>query len=350
MNLCPGLTEPASIYVHVPFCRVKCTYCAFNVYTHLEHHIPQYVDAVIREMQRVSAGRGPLVACSLYLGGGTPSLLSPEQVRRIIDASVHWYGLMPGAEITLEVNPGTATPESLAAYRTAGVTRVSIGVQSAQTADLRLFGRDHTFAEAISTAASARQAGFENVNLDLIYGAPGQSLAGWESSLEAALRLEPTHLALYALTVELRTALYFWIERGRVAPPDPDLAAAMYDAARERLVSTTLTQYEISNWAQPGLESRHNRQYWHNRPFFGFGAGAFGAMCGVRYWNVRPVRLYIERILSGEDAGRYPFSPALEGFEEITRRIEMSETAFLGLRLVREGLSRAAFAARFGES
>lgn len=338
---------PFSLYVHIPFCRTLCTYCAFNTYAGLGALIAPYVDALQREIALIGEAAGDIASHTLYLGGGTPSLLTPAQVEAIITTSMCHLGLLPDSEITLEANPGTVDSQTLIAYRSAGVNRLSLGVQSAHAEELRLFGRRHSFEEAVQAFQQARTAGFDNISVDLIYGAPYQTLQSWRETLKAVLAWEPDHVSLYCLTLEEGTSLYRRVERGTIPAPDPDLAADMYEEAREMLTQAGLRHYEISNWARPGHECRHNRQYWLNRPFLGFGAGAHGAVEGLRYWNVNPVREYLERVAYGEPRP-FPLGPAISGCEEIDQALAMSETLILGLRLVREGVHSADFARRFG--
>ena len=339
--------ERLSLYVHLPFCRTLCTYCAFNTYAGMLALVEPYVAALEREMALVGQAAGEASAHTLYFGGGTPSLLTPAQVAAIITAARREFKLADGAEITLEANPGDADLDKLRAIREAGVNRLSLGVQSALAADLRLFGRRHTFEEAAAAFRLAREAGFDNISVDLIYGAPGQTLDGWRHTLREVLAWEPDHISLYALKLEPSTSLALRVEKGRLPAPDDDLAADMYDLARVWLAEAGYHHYEISNWARPGCESQHNRQYWLNRPFLGFGAGAHGAAAGLRYWNVDPVREYIERVTTGTPQP-FPLSPAAADYEVIDEALEMSETLILGLRLVGEGVRRADFAARFG--
>ena len=339
--------ESFSLYVHIPFCRTLCTYCAFNTYAGLGALIAPYVEALRREIALVGEAAGDITSHTLYLGGGTPSLLTPAQVEAVITTAAQHLGLLPEAEITLEANPGTVDTQTLTAYRSAGVNRLSLGVQSAHAEELRLFGRRHSFEEAAQAFRQARIAGFDNISVDLIYGAPYQTLQSWRETLEAVLAWKPDHVSLYCLTLEEGTSLSRRVERGTIPPPDPDLAADMYEEARETLAQAGLQHYEISNWARPGHECQHNRQYWLNRPFLGFGAGAHGAVEGLRYWNVNPVQEYLERMEHGE-LHRFPLGPATGGYEEIDRALAMSETLILGLRLVREGVSSDDFARRFG--
>lgn len=347
------LNKLLSLYIHIPFCRTLCTYCAFNTYAGKGQLVEPYVNALLREMALVGKHPERLAvhgdAHTLYFGGGTPSLLTSAQVNAILDAARQVFGLRPDAEVTLEANPGTVDLDKLRAYRGAGVNRLSIGVQSAHADELRLFGRRHSFEEAAGAFETARQAGYDDISLDLIYGAPQQTLDKWGQTLDAVLAWQPEHVSLYALKLEEGTSLNLRVEKGRLPAPDDDLAADMYDMARARMAAAGLHQYEISNWARPGFESLHNRQYWLNEPYLGLGAGAHGSACGLRYWTVDPIGEYIERITSG-DAQPYPFSPAVAGYEVIDEVLEMSETLILGLRLVGQGVRRVDFEARFGRS
>ncbi len=340
-------TVPFSLYMHIPFCQTRCSYCAFNTYAGLRELFEPYLAALQRETELIARASGGIESHTLYFGGGTPSLLTPAQIESLIATCREHLGLLPDAEITLEANPGTAEASKLAAFRAAGVNRLSLGVQSSHADELRLFGRRHTFEEAEEAFCLGRVAGFDNISVDLIYGAPLQTRRRWRQTLNAVLDWRPDHVSLYSLTLEPGTSLARRVERGAIPQPDPDLAADLYDKAREQLAQAGLVQYEISNWARPGYESRHNRQYWLNRPFLGFGAGAHGAAAHLRYWNVDPVRDYITRIHTGE-MHPFPLSPAVGGFEVIDRRMEMSETLILGLRLVREGVHKDHFAQRFG--
>ncbi len=345
-----GIPHSLSLYVHIPFCHTLCTYCAFNTVARQDALIPPYLDALQTEIAQAAAGAGGAPAHTLYFGGGTPSRLAPAQVRAVIAASSEAFALPASAEITLEANPGDLTAERLAGYREAGVNRLSIGVQSAHQSELRLFGRRHTFEEAEAAFTRARSAGFDDISLDLIYGAPQQTLDGWRATLDAVLAWQPEHISLYALTLEPGTSLEKRVARGMLPVPDADLAADMFELAQQRLPAAGLEQYEIASWARPGHQSQHNRQYWLNRPFLGFGAGAHGAAAGVRCWNVDPIETYIAR-MSDAAAGvaQWPLSAAAGGYETIGPALEMAETVILNLRLLQEGVQREAFARRFGQ-
>lgn len=345
-----NLTKSVSLYVHIPFCEAKCTYCAFNIYVGLERLIAPYVEALRREIEWIARQAPDQMAAAhtLYLGGGTPSMLDPVQIASIIESCRSHFNLLPQAEITLEANPESVTDHRLAAWRNAGVNRLSIGVQSAQAAELELFGRLHTVEQAFRVVQLARQAGFDNVNVDLIYGAPHQTRGSWQKTLDTVLPWNPDHVSLYSLSIEPKTALAHWVKRGKIPTPDDDLAADMYGDARERLARAGFEQYEIANWARPGFTCQHNRQYWINQPFLGFGAGAHGAANGVRYWNIKPLSKYIARIDQADGKGKFPYSPAVDDFQHVTDAWEMAETVILQFRLVQEGVQKADFARRFG--
>jgi oxygen-independent coproporphyrinogen III oxidase len=285
------VAAPFALYVHVPWCRHVCPYCDFNV----------YASSSVPETDDVRAYRGELDAWAaraewsdrrpetVYLGGGTPSLLSPSAIDAVLDAARR-LGLREDAEVTLEANPGTLTTERLAGYRAAGVTRLSLGAQSFQPALLRTLGRDHTSDQTRAAMESARAAGFGNVSLDLIFGVPDQSLAAWEDDLARALALSPEHVSAYALTWEEGTPFHVWRARGRLVPVDDDLESAMIDAAAEHLGAAGFRRYEISSWARAGFESRHNTRYWDGTDYLGIGPGAhsFCATLGPRrWWNLR---------------------------------------------------------------
>lgn len=327
--------EEIGIYIHIPFCRARCSYCDFNTYVGLEGLFEPYVRALEQEIRR-ECGR----AHTLFFGGGTPSLLSPAQLGRLIQACREALALPADAEITVECNPGTVDVGYLRALRAEGVNRLSFGAQSADPDELRLLGREHDWRAVMDAIDAARNAGFDNVNLDLIFALPNQTLTSWQRTLEAALALEPDHVSLYALTIEVGTPMHDWTRRGEVPLPDPDLAAAMYDSAEEALAAAGFAHYEISNWHRPGRACRHNLIYWRNQPFFGFGAGAHGATEAQRYWRVKRPADYIARVERGENT--------IKGSELIDPRTSRGETMMLGLRLLEEGVSRARFAARYG--
>src|SRR6266536_1150153 len=263
------MVSPSSLYLHIPFCRIKCTYCAFNTYVNLDNLIEQFVQAMIEEIKIVGRSKLRQQLHTVYIGGGTPSLLTAEQLQRILVAIRGEFNLLPGSEISMESNPSDLTSDYMTSVRAIGVNRLSIGMQSANENELKLFERRHDLDAVIRAVEAARKGGFENLNLDLIYGIPQQTLANWENSLRVMLQLQPEHVSLYALGLEDGTPLKTWVETGKFPAPDDDLAADMYDLATDILGRAGLAQYEISNWAKLGLECRHNLQYWRNLPYPG---------------------------------------------------------------------------------
>lgn len=342
---------PYSLYLHIPFCRHRCAYCDFNTYAGLEHLRAAYVQALVAEVRwlgQTAPARLPIH--TVYFGGGTPSLLTPAQVEQVLTAVADAFALAADAEITLEANPGTLEAAQLRALRAVGVNRLSLGVQSAHPEELRLLERLHDYSLVTRTVAAARRAGFDNLNLDLMFGLPGQPLDRWQRTLELVLALAPEHLSLYALTLEHGTPMAAWVSRGLLPAPEEDTVAAMYEWAMARLEAAGYRQYEISNWARPGYACRHNLQYWRNWPYLGLGAGAHGWAAGVRTVNVRAPAAYIERLNHPPDRPlAFPRTPATVQAHPVTRREEMAETMMMGLRLTEEGVSRRAFAARFGQ-
>lgn len=340
-----------ALYVHIPFCRTRCTYCAFNTYAGMNARIPAYLDALQREIRLVGAATDERsAALSLYFGGGTPSQLPAAGVSRIIETCREAFSLPAEAEVSFETNPGDADLACFRDLRRAGVNRLSIGMQSAHQNELRLFARRHEPEDVSYTVRLARQAGFTSINLDLIYGIPGQTLAMWQHSVRFALRCEPEHLSLYSLSFEEGTPLYAWLQQGRVTAPDPDLAADMYDWAADTLAANGYQHYEISNWARPGHTCQHNLHVWRNLPYLGFGAGAHGCAGGVRYHTVADPGTYIARLSAQQIPLAFPLSAAAEEALPIDPKEAMSDTMILGLRLLEEGVNTRAFYSRFGHS
>lgn len=334
------------LYVHVPFCRLVCAYCDFVTVGGRRAEIPRYVDALISELALRPA---PGELRTIYFGGGTPSLLAPREVARIVDlaATEHWTDVAL-EEVTLEANPSSREAPDWAGLVAAGVTRLSLGLQSLRDPELRALARGHTAAEARAAFIAARRAGFANVGIDLIYGIPGQSLDDWRAGLAAAVALEPEHLSLYAL--QLAMAPDEWAARPRpgalrwrrrtAARQDDGLAAAQYEVAEVLLERAGYRHYELSSWARPGFEARHNSAYWLRRAYTGIGAGAHSYDgLAERSWNVRDLDAYLTGVEAGErpDAGTEALDPETRVFEAVA----------LGLRFV-AGLSRRAVADEFG--
>ena len=333
------------LYIHVPFCRLVCAYCDFVTVGGRAVDIPRYTDALVAELA-IRSAHGELR--TVYFGGGTPSLMKPDDVGRIISAARSRWASVALEEVTLEANPSRREAPDWAGLRGAGVTRISLGVQSLRDADLQALARGHTADEAREAYAAAREAGFDNVSIDLIYGIPGQSLQEWRDGLEAATALEPDHVSCYALQLALapdewaappRSGALRWRER-LAGLQDDGLAAEQYLLAEDLLGEAGYRHYELSSWARPGRDARHNAAYWARRPYTGIGAGAH-SYDGVaeRSWNVRDLDAYLARV----EAGERPLADR-EHLDEATRAFE---AIALGLRRI-DGVRRSAFAAEFG--
>ncbi len=402
-----SMNETTGLYIHIPFCIRKCAYCDFNSYAGEQSLFGPYLRALRREMALYASidhpgpghGNAPAAAggvCqTLYVGGGTPTVLPADDLCALVRDAEAMFGLPGDAEITVEANPGTVDEAALRALAAAGVNRLSLGVQSLDPHMLRILGRIHDADQARRAVFDARAAGIENLNLDLIFGLPGQGLSVWQEDLEGILALEPDHLSLYALTVEEGTPLAASIGTGALPSPDPDLAAEMYEWAEERLARDGWDHYEISNWARPGYACRHNLIYWRNEPYLGLGAGAHSSFPGMeraglaiqderhrrssmpgnghcersdtcaaprprcrravstavsrsrttwqRWANLPKPRDYIAAL----EQGQRPIDGEVEG---IDCALERAETMIMGLRLLHEGVPAERFRRRFGIS
>jgi oxygen-independent coproporphyrinogen-3 oxidase len=345
------LDQPLSLYLHIPFCRHRCSYCDFNTYTSLGELQDNYVTTLVKEIAQV-AGLAETAeqlrpVDTLFFGGGTPSLLSGAQVHDLLSAVRTTFGFADNSELTIEANPETVNLDYLAAVHDTGINRISFGMQSADRQELTLLGRTHGVETVVKAVQNARAAGIKNINLDLIYGLPGQDLQTWEQNLRKALELKPPHLSLYCLTIEPGTPMQRWLHNGQIRKPDPDMAAEQYELACKILQQAGYSHYEISNWALPGYECRHNLAYWRDNEYLGLGAGAHGKANGYRYSLVRQPRVYIRRINSGE-SGVYPLSTAVSQAHSLDNEESMSDRVITQLRLLEEGLDLASFKSKFG--
>ncbi|MEI6668605.1 MAG: radical SAM family heme chaperone HemW [Acidobacteriota bacterium] len=296
---------PLGLYIHVPFCRHLCSYCNFTRGLLDAPLKTRYVSAVHTQIARVSAGAGPAAlrtADTIYFGGGTPSLLAPTEIAGIIESCRQHFEVANRAEITMEVNPDTASPEALSGFREAGVNRLSIGVQSFRDDELQRLGRIHDAATARRAVAAARSAGFDNISLDLMMWLPGQTLADWRQSVEALIDLAPDHASLYMLELYPHAPLRAEMARARLTQGSDDEAADMYELAMEMTADAGLAQYEISNVARPGRESAHNLKYWTDGEWYGFGPGAHSTVGGVRWSAVSATGAFVSAIEAGSDA------------------------------------------------
>jgi len=326
---------PFGVYIHVPFCASRCGYCDFNTYVPDREDQPsEFVEAALRELRRARSQLGDRMAQTVFVGGGTPTLLGADHLLRLLAGVGDTFGLAPGAEVTTEANPESVDAEMLRALRRGGFTRVSLGMQSAASHVLRSLDRVHTPGRAVAAAIEARDAGFDHVSLDLIYGTPGETDDDWERSLDAALSAGPDHVSAYALTVERGTALGAAIRRGAMRAPDEAAQARRYARADARLKAAGFHWYELSSWAlNLQARCRHNLGYWRSSDWWGIGPGAHSHVDGVRWWNVRRPATYAQRLASGE-------SPAA-GREVLSSEQRALEAVMLGIR-VREGLSLSA--------
>jgi len=333
--------NPSGLYIHIPFCARKCPYCDFYSITDDSLHAP-YVEALLREIQ-LHAPQA-LFFDTLYLGGGTPSILKGTAIERILDAVSSAYTFKAQTEITIEINPGTIDLRKLSTYRRAGVNRVNIGVQSFEPANLTFLGRIHSAAESVAAVTAARKAGFGNIGIDLIYGLPGQSRTAWQADLAQALELQPEHLACYMLTYESGTPLDKARRQGRVIPLAEDQSARLFILTQQFLAAHGYVQYEISNFSRSNHRnldtyySRHNRKYWSMASYLGLGPAAHSYEPPERWWNLEQVPAYIAAL----KAGRLPMA----GRERLTREQQIMEALYLGLRQT-AGIDVAAFEKQF---
>jgi len=332
------------LYLHIPWCLSKCGYCAFNSQPLEPEKLEQTCDLLLREME-IAAKTYPVnqPLRSLYFGGGTPSLLDPEQISRLISRSQELFDHTSTIEITLEANPGTVSRDSLAGYYQAGVTRLSLGAQSFNDQMLQTLGRRHTAADTRSAFQLAQQAGFSSIGLDLICGLPEQTMADWQQDLAAALALKPDHLSVYGLTIEEETPFVVRYPAGSDALPDHDLSASMLEEADSVLTVAGYEHYEIANFARPGCRSQHNCGYWQRDGYLGIGPGAHSFLrqgWGIRWGNQSAFDLWAAAIQNNRLAAVEP--------QTLTRDDALSEHIFLGLRMA-DGISLDDFAEEFGE-
>jgi oxygen-independent coproporphyrinogen-3 oxidase len=357
---------PLGLYLHVPFCERKCPYCDFNTYAGLQDWFGQTVGALTAELASWAAPLAGRPVTSIFIGGGTPTVLDAAQLTQLFAALHDHLTLAADCEITCEANPGTVDRAKFQHLRGLGVNRLSMGVQSFQPDELEFLGRIHSVEDVDLAFAAARAAGFENINLDFIFGLPHQSITNWAATLDRALALGPEHLSLYSLIVEPNTPLNHWVATGKVDAPDDDLAAEHYELAMTRLQDAGYVHYEVSNWAKashiedagaqgvnPGYASRHNLLYWHNGEYVGIGPGAHShlrvqaegaaesdTLVSRRWSNRKPVPGYVKRMVAGQSV--------VEMEEVLSSRTSMGETMMLGLRLVCEGVPFDRFAALHG--
>ena len=328
------------LYIHIPFCVKKCSYCDFLSAPATEQTKEAYMAALFAEIGGRAKDYKERIVTSIFIGGGTPSLLSGDSIRQLMEHIREGFTLAPDAEITMEVNPGTVTTEKLTAFYAAGINRLSIGMQSAQEQELKILGRIHDFDGFCQVYREAVEAGFTNINVDVMSGLPGQTLASYKDTLEKVLRLEPMpqHISAYSLIVEEGTPFAAMADRGELPLPEEDTERAMYEETIEVLAGYGFHRYEISNYALDGYECRHNVGYWIRRDYLGFGIGAASLIGNVRFQNGRDLNAYMAHPLA-----------CREEQQSLTTQEQMEETMFLGLRLIR-GVSYPEFARCYGQT
>ena len=334
------------LYLHIPFCVKKCNYCDFFSASGTPKEQADYVSAMIQEIQSYQELSGEYEVQTIFLGGGTPSLLTPEQIEKIFTTIYHIFSVNENAEITMEMNPGTVDIEKLRAMKAAGVNRLSIGLQSAQNEELKMLGRIHTYEEFLETWKLTEQAGFKNRNIDLMSALPGQTIESYEDTLSKVLALEPEHISAYSLILEEGTVFYDWYEKGKLDRgawklPSEEEEYAMGELTIQRLAEAGMHRYEISNYAKSGKECRHNLGYWDRVEYLGIGAGSSSLIKGERFDHIRDRKAYIEKIRNGESI--------LIDREILSVESQMEEFMYLGLRKI-EGVSRADFQNYFGKN
>jgi oxygen-independent coproporphyrinogen-3 oxidase len=328
----------AGLYVHIPFCSSRCSYCDFATGLYQTELAERYVAALLEEIK--TSRHGGAGVDTVYFGGGTPSLLAPAQLDRILATLSARFEIDPTSEITLEINPGSVTRQKLAAFRSLGINRASFGAQTFDDHELAKLGRSHNAADALQTFADLRETGFTNISFDLIAGLPGQTLAGWQRNIKQAVVLNPEHLSFYLLEVHSGTPLAEHIRRGLQPVPDDDLAGVMYQLMLDEASEAGYEHYEISNLCRPGRHSRHNVKYWTTAPYYGFGCSAHSYDGQMRRWsNHRDVLQYVERIESGK-------SPVAEE-QELSETDVRAEALFLGMRLM-QGVDVRRYRESFG--
>jgi len=336
-----------SLYIHIPFCQTKCTYCDFNTYQGLEDLIYPFLDALLTELRLWGHCLNYPTVNTIFFGGGTPSYLPEDSLKRILEVVSKEFNIKDRAEITVEANPDDLDRQTCNRLVEQGINRLSIGVQSLDNGILKILGRRHDADKAIDAYLTAQQAGFDNINLDLMYGMPKQTMDQWEHTIKIVSDLQPSHISMYCLTLEHGTPLLTWVEQGKLPKPDSDLAADMYHHAEEILDNQGYLHYEISNWSQPGLASEHNLAYWTGRPYLGVGPGAHSYLNSYRFWNVDSPKLYLSqteswhvsepRHLNILDSHALNDIKQVTGYEYIDCDLSAAESMFLGLRVL-EGI------------
>ncbi len=332
--------QALELYIHIPFCIRKCAYCDFLSFAAPERIYEEYVAKLIEEIYGQSAGFQDYCVTTVFLGGGTPSVLSADLMRDLFEALYQCFDIAPDAEISIEANPGTLTMEKLEMYRTCGINRISLGLQSADDQELKALGRIHCYDDFLKSYQRARQAGFTNINVDLMSALPGQTLQSWKNTLRKVMMLKPEHISAYSLIIEEGTPFYDRYHEDQSTFPDEETDREMYHLTKEMMAAQGFTHYEISNYAKPGYECQHNIGYWTGVEYLGLGLGSSSYTHGYRYHNVDDMETYLSLDLSESGA-------AARDIQKLSEKEQIEEFMFLGLRMMR-GISGSAFFERFG--
>ncbi len=348
-----SLSGGIALYIHIPFCETKCPYCDFNTYAGINHLIPSYMDALSNELRVWASALDHPRVNTVFLGGGTPSMLSPKQMDSLMSLIHTEFAVQTDAEISAEVNPDDVTLQRITGFREAGLNRIGMGVQSFFDPELQLLGRRHDVEQALKAFEAIQHAGITNISMDLMYGLPHQTIDSWKRNIEGVITAAPQHISAYALTLEPETPMAQHVAKGSLPEQDPDLAADMYEWTSTVLAKAGYHNYEISNWALPGRESKHNITYWHNLPYLGVGPGAHSFLGGYRFANGKSPVTYMAKVnawgtapvdletLLRENPGY------VEDIEPMDAQTEMADSLIMGLRLAK-GIRNSDFRARFG--
>ena len=337
-----GMTlEDLAVYIHIPFCQSKCYYCDFLSFPNLDREIDFYMNYLLREIEIYENLLKPYNIKTIFIGGGTPSYLKPKYIYNILNSIYKKYNMNKVEEITIEANPGTLDREKLKIYKDSGINRISLGVQTLDDRLLKSIGRIHNSKDFYNTIEDIRNAGFQNINADLIFGLPDQSLKECETSLRKIVKLDLEHISYYSLILEENTVLEKWYNEGKIELPSEELEREMYYLGKDILKSNGYMHYEISNFAKKDYKSRHNLFYWQLKPYIGFGLSSHSNLNNKRFWNTRNLKEYYNYI----DYGKFP----IVGEEYINREMEMAEYLIMGLRLI-NGIDKGEFFNRFNTS
>ncbi len=343
-----SINDPLSLYIHIPFCVTRCSYCDFTTFAGKLELVPEYIEALKLEIEMNSdllCLQNPVH--SIYFGGGTPSLIRIEDLESILHTIRSNFQVQADAEITLEMNPGDANKNYVQELHHIGINRISLGMQSSNPDELEIMGRRHSLEQTFEAVRLLKESGLENFSVDLIYGFPTQTMQSWQNSIHSAISLNPAHISLYALSIEEGTLLQKRIFEGKLQPIDEDISADMYDYAEELLRNSGFIHYEIANWAKDSkLQSRHNMQYWLTQPYLGFGTGAHGNIDHVRTVNVSTIDEYLESMKLAQK-NRLVF-PASREIISQTEMMEMQDFVMLRFRMLQTGVDPANFKHRFG--